>query len=612
MAKLIGTAGHVDHGKTTLIRALTGIDTDRLPEEKRRQMTIDVGFAHIELPGIGQVSIVDVPGHVQFLHNMLVGALGIDVALLCVAADASVMPQTREHLQILELLPVDRLVVALTRADLADADMREITRTEVEELLAATRFGSAPILPVSATSGEGLEELKAALAEALRGEDVVGDAPWYLPVDRVFSAKGHGCVVTGTLVRGRAKVGDEAFLEPNHLAVRIRGIEIHSEPHETTEKGRRTAMNLSGVKAEDVRRGMVLGAAGAVFVTEVIDARVRWVAEPRHGSRVRVSIGSDEVMARAFLNDHDRDVVQLRLERPVACALEQPLILRAYSPPGLLAGGRVVVPEARVRRKKDQVEDVQTRDLPQAILEIVGANPDGVHTTEICRRLGRSAQQLGDVFERLRLQGKLRGFAGVWTSPEGYRVAAERFRNALREIHAKHPTQAMIVRERAIADAELRWAGKPLDRLMAAMAEDGLIEVTGTTVRDAEHLVQLIPRQREFLDRVVTVLERETINVPKPVDIMRELGVPLPAVEETLKLGVQAGELVPIGEGLHYTHRQLEKIREQIREAAGGKPFTPSEMRERLGTSRKFIVPLLEYLDAKGFTMRQGDNRVVR
>jgi selenocysteine-specific elongation factor len=262
MAKLIGTAGHVDHGKTTLIHALTGIDADRLPEEKRRGMTIDVGFAYLDFPEIGRVSIVDVPGHEKFIHNMLVGAHAIDVALLCVSADAGVMPQTREHFEILRLLPVDQMVVAMTRADLADEDTRSLVQLDIEELLGGTRFEGSPIVSVSAISGEGLDVLRNQLWEALGRTVAAEDGHWYLPIDRVFGVKGHGCVVTGTLSQGTVKVGDQAVIEPGQIEVRVRSLHSHDNALQTSERGKRTAINLGGIKLEDVHRGMVVGAPG--------------------------------------------------------------------------------------------------------------------------------------------------------------------------------------------------------------------------------------------------------------------------------------------------------------------------------------------------------------
>ncbi len=612
MAKLIGTAGHVDHGKTTLIRALTGIDADRLPEEKSRGMTIDIGFAYADLPGVGRVSIVDVPGHQRFLTNMLVGALGIDVGLLCVAADESVMPQTREHLQRLELLPVDSLVVALTRVDLADADTREIARLEVEELIASSRFGSAPIVQVSATTGEGLEQLRASLVEKLEsaGEDS-DDAAWYLPMDRAFSVRGHGVVVTGTLARGAVRVGDEAILEPGHVPVRVRGIHVHGEAVEGSERGKRTALNLSGVKLGDVHRGMALGAPGALFETRVLDAKVRWVGDHRHGQSVRASIGSAEAVGKLFLSDSDPAIAQLRLDSPVACAMGQPLILRRYSPPDLIAGGRVVVPIARTRRKTEKLEVVQESDLPSAILQIVGDRESGLPTEEICRLLGRAPQALGDVFAGLLAQGKLLSFAGLWMSPDGFGAGSARFLAALDRLHEKNPTQASVARERVVQEAVLVWAGKPLDRIVSYLAAEGKIDISGTAVRSASFRVQLSPRQREFLDRVVRVLESEPVNTPPPHEIARAVVAPPQAVEEVLKLGIQAGEVAQIGDGIFYTPSQIESLKRQVSEVAGGKPFAASAVRDALGTTRRYAIPLLEYFDSIRFTTRVGDQRMI-
>lgn len=608
MAKLIGTAGHVDHGKTTLIRALTGIDADRLPEEKQRGMTIDIGFAYIDLPGLERVSIVDVPGHERFISNMLVGALGIDAALLCVAADESVKPQTREHLQILELLPVERLVVALTRADLADAETRELATMEVSELLASSRFEKVPVIAVSAETGEGLSELKAELAKALEGPKKV-EGPWYLPIDRAFSVKGHGCVVTGTLARGEVRVGETAFLEPGHREVRVRGIHSHGDDCESSEAGRRTALNLGGIKLEEVERGQAVGTAGSLFETTCLDARVHWVADCKHAERVRLSIGAAEVLGRLFKNEEDPGLIQLRLDHPIACALDQPLIIRKHSPPRLLCGGKVVVPQAVPRRKSEKVKAVEGKPDREAILELVATQE--LTTDEICRRLGKTPQSLGDTFESLIRAKKLLGFAGLWFTPEVFKERAKRFLETLAEAHRKQPTHPAHPRERIVSEAKLGWAGKPLDRILALLAESGKIEVNGTSVRLVGFKVKFTDRQRVFLDRIKAELEKEPINTPNPHRLSQLLNVPMQAVEEVLKLGVQADEVVGLDDGVFYTHEQIARIKERVKEAAKGQPFTAAEMRDALGATRKYVIPLLEYLDKQRFTTRVGDKRML-
>jgi selenocysteine-specific elongation factor len=611
MAKLIGTAGHVDHGKTTLIRALTGIDADRLPEEKKRGMSIDIGFAYIDLPGHGRVSIVDVPGHERFLANMLVGALGIDVALLCVAADESVMPQTREHLQIIDLLPVERLVVALTRADLADETVREISLAEVEELVAQTRFQSAPIVMVSAETGEGLEALRTTLSEALTSsEDKAPRGGWYLPIDRAFTIKGYGTVVTGTLARGSVREGEPAVILPGGLSGRVRGIRRHNEPIDVGEKGMRLALNLGGVRLEDLRRGQAVGTPGAMFETSIIDARMRWLHRPKHAQRVRVSLGAEEAIARVFHSDLDPSIAQLRLEMPVAAAIRQPLIVRRYSPPDLLGGGQVLVPQAVLRRKGDPVPSVEVDDTSLAIVQM--ADRGGASTEEICRALGQTPQGLGETFEALKSTGALLGFAGLWFTPSAFEAKTGDLLAALAKLHEENPSQATQPRERVVAAAKLDWSGKPLDRILSHLATSGRLVVRGTEIALPEFRVRLNDRQRELLDRLEPLLDAAGANVPAEDEIARALGIPPQAANEIVRLGLEAGRLVRIADGIHYTADGLESIKREIAELAAAGPFTAAEVRDRLATSRKYVIPLLEYLDATQYTVRQGDKRILR
>lgn len=614
MAKLIGTAGHVDHGKTTLIRALTGIDADRLPEEKRRGMTIDLGFAYVDLPRVGRVSIVDVPGHEKFLANMLVGALGTDVALFCVAADESVMPQTREHLQILDLLPVEGLVVALTRSDLVDEELIDLARAEVEDLLAGTRFAGAPIIPVSAQTAMGMDELRGSLAEALEGTAKGRDTgPWYMPIDRAFVVKGYGTVVTGTLARGTVREGDPAVVMPDELETRVRALQRHDQAISEGEPGMRLAINLGGVSLEEVHRGQAVGAPGSLFTTTVLDASIRWIAPVKHATRIRLSIGAREVIGKVFLSDVDPSVSQFRLEYAVAAAVGQPLIVRRYSPPELLGGGRVLVPQARVRRKSDAVLVACGADDTEAILDLVSRAPSGLPTDEICRTLGRTPQALGDVFEGLKSEGVLLGFAGHWLTPERYRACGERLRAALRALHQANPNQAWVPRERAVDAAGLGWRRKPLDRLLASYTQDGLVRASGSGLADADFRIALSSRQEELLSRVEDALDAAGVNVPGERDLAEQLSVPPQAIQEIVKLGLEAGRLVRIGDGIIYSNKGMENLKREIAAiGAGGRMFSAAEVRDRLQTTRKYVIPLLEYLDSIRFTLRRGESRVLQ
>lgn len=611
MAKLIGTAGHVDHGKTSLIQALTGIDADRLPEEKRRGMTIDIGFAYIDLPTVGRVSIVDVPGHEKFVTNMLVGAQGVDVALLCIAADEGAKPQTLEHLQILDLLPVEQMVVALTRADLVEGDDLELAMLSAKEVLAKTRFADAPIIATSTQTGAGLSTLRAALTEALLAPTLPKDGPWYMPIDRAFSVRGHGLVVTGTLAQGSVAPGSTAIIEPGHHEVRIRAVHSHGDPVESADFGARIALNLGGVEPELVRRGQTIGLEGSLFETSCLDARVRIVGEMKHGQRIRLSIGSEDAIGKVFLNTEEPDLVQFRLEQPIACALRQPLIVRRYSPPDLLAGGLVLVPEAIPRGQSETAIVIEGDSESEGVLAALGDSPQGTSTEEVCRLLGRTAQDLGSVFEELRTEGLVHGFSGLWFKAVTFDLAKAAFLEALLQVHAESPVQAFVPREKVLRRAQLTWTGKPLDRIIAALAADGLIEASGTQVRHREFKVQLTPKQRAFLDRVIEALIREEINTLNPYELSKQLFAPIQAIEETLRVGVYAGELMTIAPGVFYTPSQMENLKAKVREIADGKPFMASDMRDRLGTTRKYIIPLLEHFDSIQFTVRRGDERKI-
>lgn len=611
MAQLIGTAGHVDHGKTTLIKALTGVDTDRLPEEKKRGLTIDIGFAAIDLPGMGKISIVDVPGHERFIGNMLVGALGMDLVMLCVAADQGVMPQTEEHFSVVKLLPVDKLVVALTRADLADADTVELATMQVRELLSGTRFDGAEIMPVSAFTGVGLEELKGELGRLLGTKAVEKAGKWYLPVDRVFSRPGHGTVVTGTLARGRLKVGEPCVVLPTGEKTRAKGMHSHGQSAGEVVAGMRVALNLAGVDLDEMERGYVVAEAGGCFATDLFDSRIDWVNRPKHGSRIRISIGADEVIAKVFHNDHDESLAQFRCERVTVVAKDQPLIVRSYSPARLLGGGKVLIPEARKRRKNAFAGEAGAGSASD-LVQVVHSAPLGIMSGEIARLMGVSVQALGDEIERSKNKGEILGFAGLWFTGENFRAATEKFLTALREMHDLNPTKSLLPREQVAKLAEVPWRGKALDRLVSYWIHDGVMRGDGTNIASADHRPELSARQRSLLDRAKTILDEGGVSPAAAHVIAEGLNVPKHAIEEILRVGVDAGELIRVDEGIYYSEVVLACLRGRLVAEYAGKRFSAAEFKEFFGTSRKYAIPLLEWFDAVGVTLRQGDARVVR
>lgn len=613
MACLIGTAGHVDHGKTSLIRALTGIDADRLPEEKERGMTIDVGFAYIDLPKSGRVSMVDVPGHERFVTNMLVGAMGIDVGLLCIAADEGVMPQTKEHLAILDLLPVQQLIVAVTKSDAVDTDFLIEQMKDIQEDLQRTRFADAPLIPVSSQTGEGLEVLVAQLDRAV---SAVVHPPevnplWYMPIDRSFLLKGLGLIVTGYIARGQVTDQTDAEILPGRHRVRIRSVQVHDKPVEKAERGMRVAFNVTGVNSEDVSRGMTIGAPGATNETLICDFKVRWVDEPKHGMEVRVAIGAADVVGKLYLSDQDSSIAQVRFAETVSATKGQPIIIRRHSPPTLLGGGTVVISEGEVRRKKDVIRYVDLTNVEEGIIAAVHEDPNGVPTHEICRLMGVSQQQLGDHFERLIKERRIIGFAGIWYQPHIFLAQANAFLKTLKEIHEAHPLVLNHPRELVLQKSGRNWSGKSLERILAKLAELGKIEIDGTRIKLKEFKIAMNPKQEAFLQRVETELNKILINVPYPSEVASKLGAPVQAVEEILLTAANAGRIIKIGETLFYTQDQIDRIKVKLTDFAKGQPFTASEAKEALETSRKFIIPVLEYLDSVGFTSRLDDRRVI-
>ncbi|MGI8923573.1 MAG: selenocysteine-specific translation elongation factor [Fimbriimonadales bacterium] len=617
MAYLIGTAGHVDHGKTTLIAALTGIDADRLPEEKARGMTIDLGFAYIELPEIGKVSIVDVPGHERFIKNMLAGASGVDVALLCIAADEGVMPQTREHLQILQLLEARKVVVALTKCDLADEDTHAFAELDARDLLAASPYAEAPILRASAHTGAGIESIKVALAGALASLGPREQTQsWFLPIDRVFTIAGHGTVVTGTLAAGTIKPGVEGELMPGSEKIRIRGIQTHGQYAQHAEAGQRTALNVAGIRKEALHRGQAIGAPGALFETTCINVRLAPVVELKHGQRVRLHIGAGEFIGKLFLFDEAPGFGQIRLESEVACAQGQRAVIRKYSPPTVLAGAEIVTPNAQTRRKNDkQIAGIvggiggSQAGLPERIMAELTRWPTGTETETICEAMGQSPQALGVAFESLKQAGKALGFAGRWLDARQYREFVERIRAATMTLHGQNPQAAAVSKNRVMTESGIDWQPKAFDRLTSKMAEDGQIELHGGDLKHPDYKISLSEKQAALLDRTLSAMKSHGAVAPSVEDLALEVGAPPQAVSEMVRLGVETKQIIKVEESLFYPVETLDELKTKLRSL--GKAFTVAEFRDVTGSSRKYALPILQYFDEKKITKRIGDERVV-
>ncbi len=632
---VIGTAGHVDHGKSTLVEALTGIHPDRLKEERERQMTIDLGFAWLTLPNGESVGVVDVPGHRDFIENMLAGVGGIDAALFVVAADEGVMPQTREHLAILDLLQIPAGIIALTKADLVDAEWIELVAADVSAATRGTVLEGALLLPVSARTGAGLDELRQALQTVLAARPPRPDLGRpRLPIDRVFSLAGFGTVVTGTLTDGTLGLGDEVVVLPGALGARIRGLQTHKTKIDRAMPGSRVAVNLTGVEVGQVRRGMVVAHPGTFQPTTLIDARLRHLPgaalDLKHNAEVKLFTGAAEVQGSVRLLDTPAEAlapgqtawVQLVLAEPVVVAKGERFILRRPSPGETIGGGVVVDahPKRRHRRRDAAVTarlETLSRGTPGEILlhalETVGPAP----VREAAERAGLDRAAAAEALDEARQNGllvELDGEALVAARSTWGRVERS-LAAALAAYHAGHPLRAGMPREELKsrlaqsldAQQRARLTPKVFNAIIGRAAEQGLVAASGAQVRLAGHRVSLTPPQQSLVDATLAEFRRDPFNTPSAKDTAARLG------DELLAALLEQGRLVAVSADVLFDAESFAGAVERVRAhlQAHGK-VTVAEVRDMFGTSRKYALALMEHLDAQGVTRRVGDERVLK
>ncbi|BDG03039.1 selenocysteine-specific translation factor [Anaeromyxobacter oryzae] len=641
---MIGTAGHIDHGKTSLVRALTGIDTDRLREEKRRGITIELGFAHLPLADGTVAGVVDVPGHERFVRAMAAGAGGIDLVVLVIAADEGVMPQTREHLDICRLLGVPRGVVAITKADLLpglgpewlpllEGDVREVTR--------GTFLEGAPILPVSSSTREGLDRLVEALtALAAEVPERPADGPFFLPVDRAFSLKGFGTVVTGTILSGQVAEGDAAALlpaPPGADALRVRTVQVHGKATPRALAGQRTAVNLPGIEPAAIARGQALVHPGGVPASSILDVEVTLLAAApkalRHRAKLLLHIGTAQVPAavalldRAELRPGDTALAQLRLGAPVAALAGQRFILRGFTVlegrGKTVGGGRVLAPAAPKRR----------RGRPEALAQLavlaggdadarVGAvlamgGPAGLDVAAVSGRTTLSPRAVQAALDRLGAKGEALLFDRERRAYVAGPVAADlarRIADAVRAFHREHPLAAGVGRE------ELRGRLPPVtdprlfQRLLAQAAERGALVVEGEHVREQAHRAAAAGATGGALkEKVAGVLAKGGLTPPWLAELPSAVSATPADVQAVLKLLATEGRVVRVSAELHFDAAAVQGLRERLvaflRER---KAITTQEFKDLVGATRKHVIPLAEYFDREKVTLRVGEKRVLR
>jgi len=628
---IVGTAGHIDHGKSSLVEALTGTNPDRLEEEKRRGITLDLGFAFLELDGV-RLGLVDVPGHERFVRNMLAGAGGIDVVLLVIAADEGIKPQTREHFEICRLLGIPRGIIAITKSDLVDADSLGLARMEIEEFVRESFLEGAPILPVSARSGVGLDELKNVLRRTAQ-EAAARDATQHfrLPIDRSFAMKGFGTVVTGTLISGAVKVEDEVELYPARKRLRVRGLHSGGKQIERAVAGQRTAVNLAGIEHEEITRGMVLAPAGLFETTQRIDARVTLLgsAPPlKHRARVHFHQGTAEAIAEVILlhegagelAEGGSAFAQLRLDKPLLLLPGDRFILRRFSPVETIGGGTVLDARAPRHSGKDAalapLLGVLERGHGEEILgALVDATPRGMTVAEILARTGWIESEMRAAAENLAAVKRLRILEGapiVVASAQAVSDCAAAIRKAVETFHRANPLLPGIPKQELRGKAG-RARAEIFDAALGDLVAGQALVATGDRVSQAGREMTLSSEETRAKELIEREFESAGLAVPGFASVLAKLPVDAARAQKILQILLREKVLVKISSDLVFHRNTLQHLREVLakyrKERGSRLPITV--FKELTGITRKYAIPLLEHLDREQVTRRAGDERVI-
>ncbi|HKO99280.1 MAG TPA: selenocysteine-specific translation elongation factor [Pyrinomonadaceae bacterium] len=633
---IIGTAGHIDHGKSSLVQSLTGKDPDRLPEEKRRGITIDLGFADIDLGDV-RVGFVDVPGHEKFVKNMLAGVHGIDAVALVIAADEGVMPQTREHFDICRLLGVQKGLVALTKTDLIEDELLALVEEEAKELVAGSFLEGGPVVAVSARTGKGLEEFRDSLRTLAsdlppRSSDYVTR----LPIDRAFTMKGFGPVVTGTLISGSIAEGEELELLPLGRRVRARGVQVYGAAVNRAEPGQRTAVNLAGVEVGEIERGMVLAQPGRLASTQIINTHLNLLPSAprpvRTRSRLRVHLGSAEVLARVRVLNNRGEVapgesafVQFRLEAPVVTIHGDRFIVRSYSPAETVAGGIVLDPLAAKHRGRELAKTQQRlqalMDLPRPakLAEFVTAAGDaGLRVSNLAARTGWNDEVLSESLDAATQEQTIIEAEGTYLASDAFQRLSRLTVEAVNAHHQKEPLARGLARE-TLRDRVFAHVPPEIFRAVVSRLEnEGVLATDKDLVRSREHTLELSAEDTQLRERMFAIIQSAGLEAPSLDQLMEASGVGSSQRahgRKILQLLLDSGKLVRVQNEFFYDAEAVENLKQLLRNY--GSEHEPDRLidvaafKDLAGVSRKYAIPLLEYLDLTHVTRRAGDKRII-
>jgi len=632
---ILGTAGHIDHGKTTLVRALTGVDTDRLPEEKSRGITIDIGFANLEV-GEHQIGIVDVPGHERFIRNMLAGATGIDMAMLIVAADDGVMPQTREHLAILQLLNIERGLVVLTKTDLVEESWVDLVEDDLKQFLRGSFLEGAPIIRVSAQRGEGIDRLRDAIrSECSRLSERRAGELLRLAVDRSFHAAGVGTIITGSVARGTLRAGDEVEWLPARRRVKVRGLQTHGRDVDEVSRGQRAAVNLIGVGHGEIMRGHELATPGWLLPSRLLTVSLRILQDApwplRHRARIRLHVGTQEQIASARLIGMNQVepggmcFAQIICAEPAIAYAGEPFVIRAESPLVTLGGGHVLQPAARPFRRRE------ARDMAARLERLAGPDPhiraaeaifffgfNEWSMLDLVRDSGIEPSEAPDIVARLIAKGDVVELSRDLGRPlrihrEAAAILEGRICQALARLHEELPLESHLPRQRVIQRLARHAEPAVVESTIARMIDTKALRGDGMSIALPSFKPKFTAGQQQLLARMIEIYERAGFMPPDVGEMAKQVGANEKEVRTILDIAVKAGKVSHLGGPLymHTTHEQeLRRRSEQALRERG--TLAMSDLRDLFGTSRKYAVPMGEYLDKVGLTKRQGDLRVLR
>ena len=630
---ILGTAGHIDHGKTSLIKAVTGIDTDRLKEEKERGITIELGFAALDLPSGQHLGIVDVPGHEKFVKNMVAGATGIDIVVMVIAADEGVMPQTREHLEICTLLGVQHGMVAVTKIDMVDEEWLELALEDIRDFVKGTFLQDAPIVTLSAVTEEGIPEFIQALDElAAQIPERPPSDLFRLPIDRVFTMKGFGTVITGTLISGRVKVGETIMIYPSGITSKVRGIQVHNRSAEEAEAGMRTAINFQGLEKEAISRGDVLSKPAVLMASYMVDVSLHYLASNKkplkNRSRVRFHTGTSEVLGNLILLDRDElppgedSVAQLRLDSAAALVKDDRFVIRSYSPVFTIGGGKVLnpIPPKHKRFKPDTVAGLKqlSNQPPEAVIafHIQASDLQGlsfahlkVMTNMPDRQLESTLQSLLSNKTLIQVDKENR----IYIHHNCFKTLKDDFQSHLADYHSAHPLKPGMSKEELKTKFPPLLSSKLFNLTLNQMVKEKQIAQEENTVRLTSHTISLGSKQTDVKNKILETYLQAGLQPPYFKELAKSIDADPKRSKDILMHLVNQGDIIKVKADLYFHAATIEKLRKKLVAylEARGEINTP-QFKDMTGVSRKYVIPLAEYFDSTNVTLRVGDVRKLR